>query len=79
MTNAERAMVLLLDGEGDPGEHAAVDPGAHGSSEGFILANGQYDEYPNEDAVAIGEAFRIVDHIVSEGSWPADARWVSDR
>ncbi|MFF8844181.1 hypothetical protein ACF08N_15915 [Streptomyces sp. NPDC015127] len=21
------------------------------------------------------EAFRIVDHIVSKGSWPTDARW----
>ncbi|WP_406262312.1 hypothetical protein [Streptomyces nigra] len=42
MTNAERAMVVLLEGEGDPGEHA-VDPGAQGSSDGFVLSDGQDD------------------------------------
>ncbi|MFJ4585631.1 ANTAR domain-containing protein [Streptomyces echinatus] len=25
------------------------------------------------------KAFRIVEHVVSTGSWPADARWVVDR
>ncbi|GGZ37460.1 hypothetical protein [Streptomyces poonensis] len=78
VTNTARAMVMLLDGEGDPGEHA-VDPGADGWSEGFVLSNGQHDAYPDEDTVPIGEAFRIVEHIVSTGSWPADARWVADR
>ncbi|MEU3303427.1 hypothetical protein ABZ729_26990 [Streptomyces sp. NPDC006678] len=78
VTNTERAMVMLLDGEGDPGEHA-VDPGAEGSSEGFVLSNGQHDAYPNQDTVPIGEAFRLVEHIVSTGSWPADARWFVDR
>lgn len=78
VTNSERAMVMLLNGEGDPGEHA-VDPGASGSSGGFVLANGQHDEYPNEDTVPISEAFRLVDHIISSGSWPADARWVASR
>ncbi|MFD4229624.1 hypothetical protein [Streptomyces sp. NPDC058545] len=78
VTNTERAMVMLVVAEGDPGEHA-VDPGAHGSSEGFVLSNRQHDEYPNEDTVPIGEAFRIVSHIVTKGYWPPDARWVSDR
>ncbi|MFJ8670274.1 hypothetical protein [Streptomyces sp. NPDC093600] len=78
VTNSERAMVMLLDGEGDPGEHA-VAPGAEGSSEGFVLSNGQHDEYLDKDTVPIGEAFRLVEHIVSTGSWPADARWVVDR
>ncbi|WP_406344370.1 hypothetical protein [Streptomyces sp. NBC_01578] len=78
VTNTERAMVVLLEGEGDPGEHA-VDPGADGSSEGFVLSNGQHDEYPDEDTVPLDEAFRITDHIVSKGSWPPNARWVVDR
>ncbi|MFF1834913.1 hypothetical protein ACFVXE_12020 [Streptomyces sp. NPDC058231] len=78
VTNTERAMVMLVVAEGDPGEHA-VDPGAHGSSEGFVLSSGQHDEYPDEDTVPIGEAFRIVSHIVAKGSWPPDACWVSDR
>lgn len=78
VTNAKRAMVMLLEEEGDPGEHA-VDPGVGGSSEGFVLSNKQHDEYPDEDTVPISEAFRAVEHIVSMGSWPADARWVVDR
>ncbi|WP_369142086.1 hypothetical protein [Streptomyces sp. R44] len=78
VTNAERAMVMLLEEEGDPGEHA-VDPGAEGSSGGFVLANGQDDEYPDEDTVPIGEAFRLVAHIVGTGSWPAGVCRVVDR
>ncbi|MFJ2432572.1 hypothetical protein ACIOWM_05115 [Streptomyces anulatus] len=78
VTNTERAMVVLLEEEGDPGEHA-VDPGCEGSSDGFVLSNGQDDEYPDQDTVPVHEAFRLVEHIVGTGSWPADARWVVDR
>ncbi|MET9728915.1 hypothetical protein [Streptomyces zaomyceticus] len=78
VTNTERAMVMLLEEEGDPGEHA-VDPGAEGASEGFVLSNGQHDEYPDQDTVPIGEAFGLVEHIVGRGSWPAEASWVVDR
>lgn len=78
VTNTERAMVMLLEEESNPGEHA-VDPRAQGSSDGFVLSNGQDDEYPDEDTVPIGEAFRLVKHIVGTGSWPTDARWVVDR
>ena len=78
VTNTERAMVMLLEEEDDPGEHA-VDPGAEGSSDGFVLSNEQHDEYPNQDTVPIGEAFRLVEHIVGTGTWPADTRWAVDR
>ncbi|WP_234328117.1 hypothetical protein [Streptomyces sp. NRRL S-37] len=78
VTNTERAMVMLLDGEGDPGEHA-VDPGAEGLSHGFILSDGQHDAYPDRDTVPIDEALRLVEHIVGTGSWPAAARRVVDR
>ncbi|MEU2236799.1 hypothetical protein [Streptomyces vietnamensis] len=78
VTNAERAMVMLLEEEGDPGEHA-VTPEVEGSSDGFVLSSGQHDEYPDEDTVPIGEALRIVEHIVGTGSWPANARRVVDR
>lgn len=71
-------MVVLLDGEGDPGEHA-VDTGADGESDGFVLANGQDDEYPDRDTVPLAEGLRIVECIVGTGAWPADARWVVDR
>ncbi|MFF3564009.1 hypothetical protein ACFYXS_28575 [Streptomyces sp. NPDC002574] len=78
VTNTERAMVALLDGEGDPGGHA-VDPGAAGTSRGFVLSNGQHDAYADEDTVPLAEAFRIVWHLVREGSPPADASWTVDR
>jgi hypothetical protein len=78
VTNDERAIMSLLNEEGDPGEHA-VDPGAGGSSKGFVLSNGQHDEYPNEDTVPLEEAFRILSHILSDGYWPSDASWVVDR
>ncbi|MEU5400754.1 hypothetical protein ABZ348_15850 [Streptomyces sp. NPDC005963] len=78
VTNGERAMVMLLAGEGDPGEHA-VDPGADGWSEGFLLANGQHDEYPDEDTVPLAHAFRIVAHVLAVGSPPPDAPWSVDR
>jgi hypothetical protein len=78
VSNTERAMVMLLDGEGDPGEHA-VDPGADGFSDGFVLSNGQDDEYPNEDTVPLPQALRIVRHIITHGNAPADAAWRVDR
>ncbi|MFD9003299.1 hypothetical protein ACFV0T_20370 [Streptomyces sp. NPDC059582] len=80
VTDTERAAVSLLEGEGDAGEHA-VDPGpgTEGVSTGFVLSNGQRDEYPDEDTVPLDEAFRIVADIVGEGSWPTDTTWVVDR
>ncbi|NEA22857.1 hypothetical protein [Actinomadura bangladeshensis] len=78
VTNTRRAMVMLPDGEGDPGEHA-VAPGAGGWSDGFVLSNGQDDEYPDEDTVPLAEAFRIVRHIVAHGTPPEDAPWKTDR
>lgn len=76
-TNTERAMVVLLDGEGDSGGHAA-DPEADGLSNGFVLANGQHDEYPDEDTVPVTEALRVVHHIITKGVPPADVAWRVD-
>ncbi|MFB7476835.1 hypothetical protein [Kitasatospora sp. NPDC056184] len=78
VTNTERAMVILLEEEGDPGGHA-TDTGAEGTSSGFVLSNGQYDEYPDQDTVPIREAFELIEHILGTGSWPAGARWAADR
>lgn len=78
ITNTERAMVMLLDHEGDPGEHL-VDPGAEDWSDGFLLSNGQDDEYPDEDTVPVDDAIRAVAHVLATGAWPQDARWVADR
>ncbi|MFD4138380.1 hypothetical protein [Streptomyces sp. NPDC058572] len=78
VTNNERAMVMLLNAADDPGEHA-VAPAAGGRSKGFVLSNGQHDEYPDEDTVPLEDAFRIVDHIVTTGSSPIGTTWVTDR
>ncbi|MFJ9598069.1 hypothetical protein ACIRS3_35665 [Streptomyces virginiae] len=78
ISNTERAMVMLLNDETDPGEHA-LSPGASSSSSGFVLANGQHDEYPDEDTVPLPEAMRIVSHILITGAPPADAAWSIDR
>lgn len=78
ISNTDRALVILLNHEGDPGEHA-VTPGATGSSTGFVLKNGQHDEYPNEDTVPLAEALRIISHILDTGLPPADATWSLDR
>ncbi|WP_405452268.1 hypothetical protein [Streptomyces erythrochromogenes] len=45
VTNGERAMVALLNGEGDPGEHL-VDPRAEGTSEGYPLSNARSTATP---------------------------------
>ncbi|HEX7307430.1 hypothetical protein [Lentzea sp.] len=78
VTNTERAMVMLLEEPGDPGEHA-TDPGAEDWSDGFVLSNGQSDEYPDADTVPLDEALGIVEHLVGHGSWPETAHHVSDR
>jgi len=77
VTNTQRAMVMLLDGEGDEGDHA-VDPGADGYSDGCVLANGQSYEYPNEDTVPLQDALWIVRHILTQGDPPADGAWRVD-
>jgi hypothetical protein len=79
VSNGSRALVLLLEhDDGDPGEHA-VDPDGDGLSGGFVLENGQVDEYPDRDTVPMGEALRILAHLVSEGVPPSDASWQVDR
>jgi hypothetical protein len=78
VSNTERAMVMLLEDDDDPGEHA-IDPDAVGWSEGFVLENGQHDAYRNKDTVPLEEAFRIAGHILSSGSPPSDTAWAVDR
>ncbi|MFJ1751345.1 hypothetical protein [Kitasatospora sp. NPDC088134] len=78
VSNGERAMVLLLSGPGDPGEHA-VTPGADGCSDGFVLANGQADTYPDADTVPLERALHLVAHLLTTGAPPPDAPWSIDR
>ncbi|WP_020578287.1 hypothetical protein [Actinopolymorpha alba] len=80
VSNGSRAMVMLLEhDDGDPGEHA-IDPGGVGSSGGFVLENGQVDEYPDRDTVPMGDALRILVYLVSEGvpRKMRRGRWIGD-
>lgn len=77
VSNGERAMVVLLAFAGDPGGHA-VDPTATGSSAGFILDNGQNDEYPDTDTVDVGTAMRIIEAI-ADGRAVPPRQWHDDR
>ncbi|MET3650386.1 hypothetical protein [Dyella japonica] len=79
VTNKARAMVMLWRNESDPGEHAITPQAGDGLSEGFVLANGQRDEYYDTETVPLEEGLRIVKHIVGSGSWPADSQWMADR
>ncbi|MQY33252.1 hypothetical protein SRB17_12130 [Streptomyces sp. RB17] len=77
LSNTERALVMLLDGEDDPGAHA-VSADSGGASGGFRLANGQCDTYPDEDTVPLDEAFRIIRQVIGTGLPPTDTRWAVD-
>ncbi|MFC8716390.1 Imm1 family immunity protein [Kitasatospora sp. NPDC057198] len=80
VSNGERAMVVLLDGPGDPGEHA-TDPDADAEewSDGFVLANGQADSYPDQDTVPLERAVAVAAHLLAHGAPPPDAPWSVDR
>ncbi|MFB0633449.1 hypothetical protein [Streptomyces sp. AB3(2024)] len=71
VTNGERAMVALVDGAGDPGEHL-VDPRAEGISGGYLLSNGQIDTYSDRETVAFSVACRAVEHFIEHDAWPHD-------
>ncbi|MEV6683539.1 hypothetical protein AB0N09_42875 [Streptomyces erythrochromogenes] len=78
VTNGERAMVVLLTGAGDPGEHL-VDPRARGTSDGYALSNGQVDSHADRDTVPFDVAARAVGYFIEYGTWPADVAVEDDR
>lgn len=78
VTNRERVMLMLIDHEGDAGEHA-VDPGADGESDGYILENGQADIYANRDTVPVEDARVILRQLITTGRVDSDVNWQVDR
>ena len=77
-TNRERVMLILLAGVGDAGEHA-VDPTGQGESTGYVLDNGQVDEYRDADTIPLPEAKRLLSSLVTHGTFPPDAPVHVDR
>jgi hypothetical protein len=78
ITNGRRAMVMLLHGEDDPGEHL-VDPHGVGRSGGFVLSNGQVDTYGDRDTVDFIVAGHAVAYFIDHGLWPDDVTVEDDR
>lgn len=76
--NGIRVMLVLMTDEDDPGEHA-IDPQAEGSSDGFMLLNGQNDTYANRDTVPFSIGMKSLWHIIDVGTWPENVRRESDR
>ena len=78
VSNGKRAMVMLMERPGDPGEHA-VSPDAVGSSSGFVLENGQEDTYDDADTVPLPDALAAVSSILDTGRPPREMPWTVDR
>lgn len=78
VTNGKRAMVVLMNAEGDPGEHL-VDPSGEGHTGGYLLSNGQIDVYADRDTVPFTVAARAVAHLIDHGTWPDDVTIDDDR
>src|SRR5688572_29235993 len=78
VSNGTRAMVVLMERAGDPGEHA-VSPGAVGSSDGYALENGQVDTYDDADTIPLGDALAVVQSIIEAGRPPRGTSWSVDR
>ena len=78
VSNGTRAMVVLMSGEGDPGEHA-VSPDAVGSSAGYVLENGQEDTYEDADTIPLGEALTALRSIIDSGRPAPGTSWSVDQ
>jgi hypothetical protein len=78
VSNGTRVMVVLMSGEGDPGEHA-VSPGAVGSSDGYVLDNGQEDSYEDADTIPLVDALTALGSIIDSGQPAPGASWSVDR
>ena len=78
VSNGTRAMVVLMSGEGDAGEHA-VSPGAVGSSDRNVLDNGQEDTYEDADTIPLADAIEAVRSIIDSGRPASGTSWSVDR
>ena len=90
--DTERATVMLLDDEAEPGAHTvepgartadpgehAVEPGAGARSGGHVLTNGRCAAYPDLDTAPLAEAPRLARHLLDSGMSQADVTWGVDR
>ena len=71
------AMAVLMNGEGNAGERA-VSPGAVGSSDGYVLDNGQAGTYEDADTIPLGDVLKVLPSIIDSGRPPSGASWTID-
>lgn len=79
VTNGPRALLMLLDHQGDAGAHLIDPRGGDEPVDGFVLANGQVDEYAERDTVPLATALDVLRSLIDGGEPRADHRWTIDR
>ncbi|MCX5174184.1 hypothetical protein [Streptomyces virginiae] len=71
VTNGQRARVVLLNENGDLGEHL-IDPRGTDSSGGYPLSNGQSGTHADRETVTFEAAGHAVAHLIAHGVWPPE-------
>lgn len=71
VTNTERVMVMLLDDPEDSGWHA-TSPGSTAISTGYIIEDGQNDEYADADTVPLDRGLEVIRQILRTGQPPIE-------
>lgn len=78
VTNGDRALLMVLRGPGDAGEHLTDPQATDREQGGFKLSNGQSDTYADHDTVPLHTALEVVATVVNGDSHPT-ATWHEDR
>lgn len=79
VSNEARAMVVLMEAEGDPGFHA-IDPESGTTTQaGYVLDNGQDDTYADHDTVPLSRGLQAVAYLVLNGELDPELAWQNDR
>jgi hypothetical protein len=79
VANGARAMLVLMEHEGDAGFHAVDLNAASDARGGYVLENGQVDTYPDRDTVPIEDAVEAVAVLVESGELDDRINWHCDR
>lgn len=79
VTNGPRALLMLLDHDGDAGQHLSDPLGGDEPVAGFVLANGQVDQYAGRDTVALDSALDVLCALIDGREMRAEHRWTIDR
>jgi hypothetical protein len=79
VTNRERALLMVLDHVEDAGEHLVDEASDEVESTGYVLENGQVDDYADRDTVPLASALAALREVIDADPAVAARPWVSDR